>query len=642
MSVKESGRRRSLRVAPALPPPTTPDAIEIAMEADAADRSSESPAQEVLRKHGRLLDEQLKHVRLQAFSERMGAGLKLLAGVAVLVLVAVLATMAWEASRDRSLVIQAFKTPPELETRGLSGEVIASKLLDRLAEIDVDAESLRAPETFRNDWGDDIQIEIPQTGVSIGELDRYLRQWLGQRTGIGGEVVRNADDTVSMTVRFGASGAVTRTGPESDLDVLLQQLAEAVFEKTQPFRYSKYLEQAGRMDEALAAAVRLADDGAREERPWAWAQISNLRLEAGDMVGAAEAARRSVALDTELGLGWLNLSVAEQNLGHDRAADRAVTRSVELLRRGRGQLSDTGVALGNLNAAAAPASRGDFAEAWRLQSAEDAQTDYMLISADNLPLEAYARINMHQLQRAQAILAGMPPDSAPQRFSNQNGNLYAPHAFLAMAMEDWPRARESLKAMVRASETFGDRYRVVTTRTIIPSLVIAEARAGDLTEARRLADSLPTDCSLCVEAKAWAAELSGDRMAADRWFARYQALAVPGPFAPASWGRATLARGDAAGALALFRQAQRRGPLWAEGYKLEGDALMRLGQPREAVAAYRKAAERAPEWGAAHIGLGRALAATGKAREAREAWATATRLVLTPSERAALAAARTG
>ena len=623
-------------------PPTTADPIEIAMGAEAGNRSDDSPAQEVLRGHSRLLDEQLKHVRLQAFSERMGAGLKLLTGLAALIVAGVLATMVWTASRDRSLVIQAFNTPPELQARGLTGEVIAAKLLDKLAAIDANADSFRAPETFRNDWGDDIQIEIPQTGVSIGELDRYLRQWLGRRTGIGGEVIRNPDGTVALTVRAGSGGAVTRTGAEAELDILLQQTAEAVFERTQPFRYSKYLEAAGRMDEAMTTARRLADTGPPEERPWAWAQISNLQLEAGDMRAAAAAARRAVELDPELGLGWLNLSIAEGNLGHDRAAAAAVNRSVDLLLSGRGKLSATGIAIGKLNAAAAPISRGDFEEAWRLQSAEEARTNYLAADDATVSAEAYTRVSLHQLRRAESLIARAPPDFDASRFSNQNGDLYAPHAFLAVALEDWTRARDSLRAVVAESKGFGGRYVVVTSNTIVPFLAIAEARTGNSAEAQRLADGLAADCAACVEAKAWVAELAGDRVAADLWFARYQRQAVEGPFAPASWGRARLARGDARGALVLFQQAQRQGPRWADGFKLGGDALMQLNRPREAVAAYREAVERTPEWGAAHIGYGRALAATGAAREAREAWATATRLVLTPSEREALAAARTG
>jgi len=62
-----------------------------------------------------------------------------------------------------------------------------------------------AAETFRNDWGSEIQVEIPQTGVSIGELDKYLRQWLGKRTGIGGEAVRIGDQ-VAVTVRVARRG----------------------------------------------------------------------------------------------------------------------------------------------------------------------------------------------------------------------------------------------------------------------------------------------------------------------------------------------------------------------------------------------------------------------------------------------------
>lgn len=353
--------------------PTTADAIEIAMAAQAADRSGDSPAQEVLRKHGRLLDEQLKHVRLQAFSERMGAGLKLLAGLAGLILASVLATMVWSASRDRSLVIQAFNTPPELQSRGLTGEVVAAKLLDRLAEIDANADSLRAPETFRNDWGDDIQIEIPQTGVSIGELDRYLRQWLGERTGIGGEVVRNADGTVSLTVRAGSGGAVTQSGSEAELNGLLQQAAEAVFHKTQPFRYSKYLEASGRVDEAMAVAIELAANGPVEEKPWAWAQISNLKLYLGDYFGAAEAARRAVELDPDNGLGWLNLAVAEGILSHDAAAASATARSVRLMTSGGGQLSDIGVAIGFSNRSSDAYYHGDFRKAVELSTDRRAQ-----------------------------------------------------------------------------------------------------------------------------------------------------------------------------------------------------------------------------------------------------------------------------
>ena len=229
--------------------PITPDPVEIAMEIAASGKTPADAALAVLHANAALMHDQAGLTRKQLvlasneiFRNRIRAIRDIALAFMVVALIVAAVAVVWRASQDRSLVIQALKAPPDLVGRGLTGEVLASKLLDRLAEIDANADSLRAPETFRNDWGDDVQIDIPQTGVSIGELDRYLRQWLGERTSIGGEVVRNADGTLSLTVRAGSRGAATQTGSEAELEVLLQQAAEAVFLKTQPFRYSKYLE----------------------------------------------------------------------------------------------------------------------------------------------------------------------------------------------------------------------------------------------------------------------------------------------------------------------------------------------------------------------------------------------------------------
>jgi hypothetical protein len=62
----------------------------------------------------------------------------------------------------------------------------------------------------------------------------------------------------------------------ANVDDLAGHAAEAIFAKTQPYRYSKYLEFANRMDEAMAVARKLTDGGPAREQAWAWAQISNL------------------------------------------------------------------------------------------------------------------------------------------------------------------------------------------------------------------------------------------------------------------------------------------------------------------------------------------------------------------------------
>lgn len=241
MSVEELGRKRPRKTAPGSRPPTTPDPIEIAMEADAADRSPDSPARRVLLKHEQLMDEQLKHVRLQAFSERMGAGLKLLIGLAGLVLAAVLGSLVWSASQERGLVIEPFSVPPEFAERGVTGQVVASRLLDRLGSLNAQTYSFREPSTYANNWNGDIKVQIPQTGISVGELRRYLVDWLGKQTTVSGELYRTPDG-LSLVARAGTATATPQTGPdERALDAMIQAAAEQIYATTQPYRYALWL-----------------------------------------------------------------------------------------------------------------------------------------------------------------------------------------------------------------------------------------------------------------------------------------------------------------------------------------------------------------------------------------------------------------
>ncbi len=70
--------------------------------------------------------------------------------------------------------------------------------------------------TYANDWGQQgIKLDIPETGVSLTELDDFLREKLGQESHITGEIVRTASG-VSLTARTGLDGAESVTGSEAD------------------------------------------------------------------------------------------------------------------------------------------------------------------------------------------------------------------------------------------------------------------------------------------------------------------------------------------------------------------------------------------------------------------------------------------
>jgi tetratricopeptide (TPR) repeat protein len=63
-----------------------------------------------------------------------------------------------------------------------------------------------------------------------------------------------------------------------------------------------------------------------------------------------------------------------------------------------------------------------------------------------------------------------------------------------------------------------------------------------------------------------------------------------------SWGVALARHGDLAGAEAKFRDANRRGPHWADPLKAWGDLLVKQGKTKEALARYNAALGYAPNW----------------------------------------------
>jgi tetratricopeptide (TPR) repeat protein len=56
------------------------------------------------------------------------------------------------------------------------------------------------------------------------------------------------------------------------------------------------------------------------------------------------------------------------------------------------------------------------------------------------------------------------------------------------------------------------------------------------------------------------------------------------------------AKGDLAGAIQKYTEANRLGPHWADPLKAWGDVLDRQGHPRDALKKYRQALKRAPHW----------------------------------------------
>ncbi|HEY8572492.1 hypothetical protein [Phenylobacterium sp.] len=588
-------------------------------------------SRELLRKQGGLIDDQRRHLRLQMASERAGLVLKGLTGVAGLAVAVVLGLMAWEASRSDGVVIGAFAAPPDFAARGMTGEVLASHVQDRLLAMQAATESGRDSATYSSDWGNDIRLEIPQTGVSLGELQRLLHEWLGRESVVTGDVVRTPQG-LRLTVRTqGAAHAAN--GGETDLDALIAKAAEELYGETQPYRYGVYLLRLERFDEARAVYQRVALNSPPAEQAWAWIGLGNL---ASTEPEARAAFERAAQLNPNLVMAPNNLGALYERLGmaeqaywarqrvlklHERrdrggvtAQSKATQRNYSNLRLGQiaGRWSDAAAAVEDMG------RRPNFTESRALAVAGKA----LIQSA------------LHEYGAARATAAAFGPDDASIRVLNSRVEV-TPHLTVAAASGDWAGVLSQVEALKRLAESRPPHERRLL---LTASLKAAEARAlaemGRYAEADALLGAAPANCYPCLITRAEIAGVRREPAASDRWYAAAAAAGPSLPHAHEAWGRARLQRGDAAGALALGRVAEERAPQWADPIELVGEALLAQGDSRAATERFARAVRLAPRWGRLHLKWGEALAASGDRAAARARWSAALGMDLSPSDRA--------
>ncbi|MES2001460.1 MAG: tetratricopeptide repeat protein [Pseudomonadota bacterium] len=617
--------------------PATPDAVDVAMDAVGDD----DLARKLLARHTELIDAQIASERLEHFNKRAMILFRSVLAAGALAIVLALAWMVVNARSDRGLVIEALSVPPDLAARGLTGETVAAELADRLGTIDRIAQSFRSAETMKVNWGDDIRIVIPSTGVSIGELNSFLRRQLGGQTIIGGSVYRTPTG-LRLTVRAGAHGAIDQTGSDATLDAMVQKAAEGVFEKTQPYRYSKYLEFTGRRDEAMVVARRLAATSTDpKERAWAWAQISNLFIHT-DLVKAAEAGYRGIREDPNNALAYLNANIAVSLLGRGGESVELSRKADALGVRGLGGLSEIGVNTSRANLANEPTFEGDYAESLRrldrLSGAGYPGTE------DLIPVRrAAALVAMHDLTGSRKIV-NVRPDRYFAAHIENSGGLNAPQYAAAAVLDDWDAAaefaRQQLAVLALAPEG-PELARAGRDRNALPRLAIALSRAGRIAEARAIVDTLPQDCFSCLRARMAVAGAGGDIAGAERWATLAEAMNRHRPWIALDLARLYLGVGRYAQALAAAQRAVALGPRFGDARKARGDALRKLGRLDEAVADYATAERAAPRWGRLQIDWGIAAIRLGNKKQARAHFEKAATMDLSAADKVLLDRLRT-
>ena len=573
---------------------------------------------------------ELSHLRWRRFNDQMKGALQIMAVVLGLAVVIGIAVAVWRASQADGMVVEAFSVPPALAQNGMGGDVVADDLTNKLAAVrdTAVANSLSVYKDVRQDRDNDIKVEIPETGISLAQAWRYLRQWFGHERPLTGNVRRTADGKIALAVTLDRQTFVAR-GALGDLDALEQKIAEQVFAADDPGNYVLYLNGMNRDAEAYAAAGRNVTLSLSErERAGAYSLWANeTHFATGDVRLGLTRAWISIALYGKSSAGHMEAMSDLLDLGHEEEA-LAQARIIATLRQAdeNATFRESGFPYAREFARYTDLLlTGDFAQA----------RSYVCIYTCTLATQAARRaeyaarahdIDDARTQLAQGVAAGgVPPD-----------RLARAQYFIALAATDWPAAVTAARAYAAGLKTVlaqNPTLAALRIRTAVqPMLATALARIGDVRGAQAAIDATPLDCYDCLRARGAVYDA--------RWYSRAVALAPSLPFAYADWGQMLLAKGDLAGAIAKFSRAHDKGPRFADPLEMWGEALIAQNRSDLALAKFQEAAQYAPNWGRLHLKWGEALLWSGDSAAAQKQFALAAPLDLTDAERHTLAGLR--
>ena len=577
---------------------------------------------------------ELSHLRWRRLNDQLTGAFRIILVVLALAVLLGVGALLWNASDADGLIVDSFSAPADFAARGMGGDVLANDLINHLSEV----RKITLAHSISNSSdvglnGNDIRVDIPDTGISLGEVWRLLRRWLGNEKHLTGSLRELPDGKIALHAAFADGTRLDVSGPAVNLDKLEQDLAEQVFTHFDPSNVVLYLWAMGRPQDALKQAERdaLSVTG-RERQADSYSLWSNLtRSIAGDIPLSIERIRISLALDPKIAAAHNEYAAEAHLLGHtelelaERRAAAAQTESdqPEPL-QGPGYFFIRNLAIHRV-----AELLGDFGLA---ESSECGAT----CLPNNLSAGALFAARRHDVATARALLVTARASGQADPDESVDAAYY-----IAMSEGDGAAAVRTARAHAHTpGQRGGEAYAAVVDRVETePMVAMALALAGDSASARKIADAIPADCYPCQIARASAATAAKDWGRAAYWFARATVLAPSIPFAYADWGEMLLRKGDLDDAIAKSTIANQKGPHFADPLEIWGEALIRKNRSDLALAKFEEADKYAPNWGRLHLKWGEALLWSGKRDEAKKKFASAATLDLTPAEKVELARA---
>ncbi|MGI4943808.1 MAG: hypothetical protein ACRYHQ_25135 [Janthinobacterium lividum] len=581
---------------PEAPPPgADPVAVGIAVDGARFDPALSAEAAIYLRKQAHFvaiqsehLHEQraiqLSHLKVRRFSDRLRVATQLFVFMVVAFIGLGVAVMVYDAFTAQSVIVDIFDTPPILAADGLSGQVVAGLVLDELTRLEASTHTTTIKRNLTSAWTNDITVEVPETGVSLGELDRILKSRFGHDLHIGGSLMRSTNGGLTLAVRGAGIAARTFTGGAGDIGRLTTDAAEYIYGESQPPLYAEYLTSNGRADEAIAFSKSKLSDASGMDRSFLlfdWATGLGQNNQSPDFQN--ELFRKSLELEPTRWAAYEDIAANQIELGDEEGAWRTMEVMQKLAggRPGKAPESD----FSNL----------DYL-VWNLpaeRTANSADSNAALDLTALGSVVADVDIRMHDPADARLQLATTKTRAWDPSLD------FITHftaGFQALESGDGPRAATEMEAVGKA---LSNPLIVANYASYGCWIAPAEELAGHYA----LADAAIAAGGHFVDCARFHADIldgRGDWSGAQKAYAAAVAIAPDLPAGYYSWGLALARHGNLDGAIAKLAAANTCGPGWADPLKAWGDVLARQAHWKAALTKYDQALPLAPAWDDLH------------------------------------------
>ena len=588
------------------------EAYAAALAADHAKYDPEvaSAAADFLRDQSRLLRAQtdelgeqrelrLRHLvsqhregKIRRTGQRIRVGMQTFLALVIGLIALGVVVMVYDAFTSRQVVVEAFQAPPALAARGVTGQVVASGVLDTLQKLQDATRAKGKAMSTRGAWASDVKIEVPETGVSIGEIARMLHERFGHDLHIGGELVQTGSGGLSLTVRGEGVPSASFAGGPDDLAKLTTQAAEYVYGRSQPIQYTTYLVQTGRYPEAIAfdqgAFPHAASEEVRAQLANSW---GNAYASLNQTGSAVEKYRLAMTFSKPRSKVWW----------------KAWGNLVGSVSGGQGEEAGWREAHAMLQAAAA-APKGEGPDPLNLQNPAqmtwdlpqqlrstiaDAQRNSGAGTTVTLegPAIADLFVMLHDPgQAARYIASSDPTDSITK------AEALLMQGYTALDRGDAAGALVPLQAFWKAWLADPNLQYSYNFQGCYTGLALG--LTGHLKEAEAVFKRV--NWSLCDALQGDVLVHAGDVAGAEKAWAEGQRIRPDLPLVPLHRGLFELGQGQFKAAETDVAYAAGKAPHWADPWKAWGDVLAREGRWKEALAKYDEALKHAPAWAALH------------------------------------------